>query len=387
MVNEITAFEARLQSEMVGKIDNQSNKKEVDLDTILDEARVLDCSDLHFTIKLPPIIRLHGSLKKLSDYPEMTEESIDKIVRQMISGEKLKDYENFADVDLSYVTPKGFRHRINIYHQKGAPAIAMRLLKNEVPTMEELKLPQIMENFADHPRGLILVTGPTGVGKSTTLAAMIDHINSSRASHIITVEDPLEYVHEHKKCMINQREIGDDVESFALSLRAALREDPDVILVGEMRDLETTAATITAAETGHLVLSTLHTTCAADTINRIIDVFPAHQQRQVRTQLSTILVGIVAQTLIPKADGTGRILAAEILNATDAIKAMIRDDKVHLIQSAIQTGKKEGMVCLDQELARLVRRGIIEDAAAREKAISIDEYERFLTGVPVGQSK
>ena len=230
------------------------------------------------------------------------------------------------------------------------------------------------------PQGVVLVTGPTGSGKSTTLAAMIDYVNINRSAHIITVEDPIEYVHEHKRCMVNQREIGDDVESFAMSLRAALREDPDVILVGEMRDFETINAAVTAAETGHLVMSTLHTTCAADTINRIIDVFPAHQQNQIRSQLATVLVGIIAQTLIPKADGTGRIAALEILNATDAVKAMVRDNKVHLIQTAIQTGKKEGMVCLDQELARLVKDGVITDANAREKSLDIAEYERYLKG-------
>ena len=209
---------------------------------------------------------------------------------------------------------------------------------------------------------------------------MIDYVNINRSAHIITVEDPIEYVHEHKRCMVNQREIGDDVESFAMSLRAALREDPDVILVGEMRDFETINAAVTAAETGHLVMSTLHTTCAADTINRIIDVFPAHQQNQIRSQLATVLVGIIAQTLIPKADGTGRIAALEILNATDAVKAMVRDNKVHLIQTAIQTGKKEGMVCLDQELARLVKDGVITDTNAREKSLDIAEYERYLKG-------
>ena len=215
---------------------------------------------------------------------------------------------------------------------------------------------------------------------------MIDYVNVNRSAHIITVEDPIEYVHEHKRCMVNQREVGDDVESFAMSLRAALREDPDVILVGEMRDFETINAAITAAETGHLVMSTLHTTCAADTINRIIDVFPSHQQSQIRTQLATVLVGIIAQTLIPKADGTGRIAALEILNATDAIKAMIRDNKVHLIQTAIQTGKKEGMVCLDQELARLVKEGVITEMHAREKSLDINEFERYFKGNGASQS-
>lgn len=352
----------------------------ININKILDEARVLGCSDVHFTTKIAPVVRLHGSLRRLASYPEMTEAAIMKIVEQMTNGRQLESIKNKVDTDFSYVTKRGYRHRVNVYHQKGNTAISIRLLRNDIPSLADLDLPPILGEFAMRPRGLILVTGPTGSGKSTTLAAMIDYVNINRSAHIITVEDPIEYVHEHKRCMVNQREIGDDVESFAMSLRAALREDPDVILVGEMRDFETINAAVTAAETGHLVMSTLHTTCAADTINRIIDVFPAHQQNQIRSQLATVLVGIIAQTLIPKADGTGRIAALEILNATDAVKAMVRDNKVHLIQTAIQTGKKEGMVCLDQELARLVKDGVITDANAREKSLDIAEYERYLKG-------
>lgn len=352
----------------------------ININKILDEARVLGCSDVHFTTKIAPVVRLHGSLRRLASYPEMTEAAIMKIVEQMTNGRQLENIKNKVDTDFSYVTKRGYRHRVNVYHQKGNTAISIRLLRNDIPSLADLDLPPILGEFAMRPRGLILVTGPTGSGKSTTLAAMIDYVNINRSAHIITVEDPIEYVHEHKRCMVNQREIGDDVESFAMSLRAALREDPDVILVGEMRDFETINAAVTAAETGHLVMSTLHTTCAADTINRIIDVFPAHQQNQIRSQLATVLVGIIAQTLIPKADGTGRIAALEILNATDAVKAMVRDNKVHLIQTAIQTGKKEGMVCLDQELARLVKEGVITDTNAREKSLDIAEYERYLKG-------
>ncbi len=362
-------------------IQNKPQEKIViSIDKILDEARVLGCSDVHFTTKISPVVRLHGSLRKLSSYPEMTEAAIMKICEQMTSGRNIENIKSKVDTDFSYVTRRGYRHRVNVYHQRGDTAIAIRLLRNDIPTLEDLDLPPILGEFALRPRGLVLVTGPTGSGKSTTLAAMIDYVNINRSAHIITVEDPIEYVHEHKRCMVNQREVGDDVESFAMSLRAALREDPDVILVGEMRDFETINAAITAAETGHLVMSTLHTTCASDTINRIIDVFPAHQQSQIRTQLATVLVGIIAQTLIPKADGTGRIAALEILNATDAIKAMIRDNKVHLIQTAIQTGKKEGMVCLDQELARLVKEGQITEMHAREKSLDINEFERYFKG-------
>ena len=352
----------------------------INIDKILDEARVLGCSDVHFTTKISPVVRLHGSLRKLSSYPEMTEGAIMKIVEQMTGGRNLENIKNRIDTDFSYITRRGYRHRVNIYHQRGDTAIAIRLLRNDIPTLEDLDLPQIIGDMSLRPRGLILVTGPTGSGKSTTLAAMIDYVNVNKSAHIITIEDPIEYVHEHKRCMVNQREVGDDVETFALSLRAALREDPDVILVGEMRDYETINAAVTAAETGHLVMSTLHTTSASDTINRIIDVFPAHQQGQIRTQLATVLVGIIAQTLIPKADNTGRVAALEILNATDSIKAMIRDNKVHLIQTAIQTGRNVGMVCLDQELARMVKEGIIDEPHAREKSLDVNEFERFLKG-------
>jgi len=350
----------------------------INIDKILDEARVLGCSDVHFTSKISPIVRLHGSLRKLSAYPEMNEMTIMKIVEQMTSGRNLENIKNKIDTDFSYVTRRGYRHRVNVFHQRGNTAIAIRLLRNDIPTLEDLDLPPILGDFAMCPRGLVLVTGPTGSGKSTTLAAMIDYVNINKSAHIITIEDPIEYVHEHKRCMVNQREVGDDVESFAMSLRAALREDPDVILVGEMRDFETINAAVTAAETGHLVISTLHTTCASDTINRIIDVFPAHQQAQIRTQLAAVLVGIVAQTLIPKADGSGRVAALEILNATDAVKAMIRDNKVHLIQTAIQTGKASGMICLDQELARMVKEGTISEMHAREKCFDVTEFERYL---------
>lgn len=356
------------------------DKVVINIDKILDEARVLGCSDVHFTTKIAPVVRLHGSLRKLSSYPEMTEMGIMKIAEQMTTGRNIENIKNKIDTDFSYVTRRGYRHRVNVFHQRGNTAIAIRLLRNDIPTLEDLDLPPILGDFSMRPRGLVLVTGPTGSGKSTTLAAMIDYVNINKSSHIITIEDPIEYVHEHKRCMVNQREVGDDVESFAMSLRAALREDPDVILVGEMRDYETINAAVTAAETGHLVMSTLHTTSASDTINRIIDVFPAHQQSQIRTQLATVLVGIIAQTLIPKADGTGRIAALEILNATDAVKAMIRDNKVHLIQTAIQTGRNQGMVCLDQELARLVREGTITEMNAREKALDLTEFERYLKG-------
>lgn len=360
----------------------------IDIHRILDEVRLLGCSDLHFTDRIAPVVRLNGMLRTMrSQYPEMDEEEILDIVQQMTNDAQQTSVNNHHDTDFSFTTRSGYRHRVNVYFQKGKPAIAIRLLRNDIPTLEDLGLPPILADFSMRPRGLVLVTGPTGSGKSTTLAGMIDFVNLNKSAHIITVEDPIEYVHEHKRCMVNQREIGDDVPSFALALRAALREDPDVILVGEMRDFETIQAAVTAAETGHLVMSTLHTTSAADTINRIIDVYPEHQQQQIRTQLANNLVGVISQTLIPKKDNTGRIACMEILNCTDAIAAMIRDNKIHLIQSAIQTGKQQGMMSLDQELARLTAKNIIAESDALDKCQDKQEFYRFLAqmgGRPTG---
>ncbi|MBR6394521.1 MAG: type IV pilus twitching motility protein PilT [Ruminococcus sp.] len=360
----------------------------IEINRILDEVRLLGCSDLHFTDRIAPVVRLNGTLRTMrSQYPEMDEEEILDIIHQMTNDAQQTSVNQHKDTDFSFTTRSGYRHRVNVYFQKGKPAIAIRLLRNDIPTLEDLGLPPILADFSMRPRGLVLVTGPTGSGKSTTLAGMIDFVNLNRSAHVITVEDPIEYVHEHKRCMVNQREIGDDVPSFALALRAALREDPDVILVGEMRDFETIQAAVTAAETGHLVMSTLHTTSAADTINRIIDVYPEHQQQQIRTQLANNLVGVISQTLIPKKDNTGRVAVMEILNVTDAISAMIRDNKIHLIQSAIQTGKQQGMMSLDMELARFVAKGVISEVDALDKCQDKQEFYRFLSqlgGNPTG---
>lgn len=351
------------------------------INKILDEVRVLGCSDLHFTNGINPVVRLNGQLRKMSGYEEMNEEGILEIVEQMTNEQQRRSIAQHKDTDFSFTTRSGYRHRVNVFFQRGFTAIAIRLLRNDIPTLEDLFLPSILGEFAMRPRGLVLVTGPTGSGKSTTLAGMIDYINVSRSAHVITIEDPIEYVHEHKRCMVNQREVGMDVPDFASALRAALREDPDVILVGEMRDFETVSAAVTAAETGHLVLSTLHTTSAPDTINRIIDVYPEHQQVQIRTQLANTLVGVISQTLLPKRDGSGRIAAMEILNVTDACAAMIRDNKVHLIQSAIQTGKQNGMMCLDQELARMAKQGIVYEADALERCQDKAEFYRYFNAM------
>ncbi len=352
----------------------------IEINRILNEARVIGCSDLHFTYGITPIVRLNGALRKMSKYPEMDEETIMDIANQMTNEQQMASIRMHKDTDFSFQSSSGYRHRVNVYFQRGKTAIAIRLLRNDIPTLEDLMLPPVLADFAMRPRGLVLVTGPTGSGKSTTLAGMIDFINVNRSAHVITIEDPIEYVHQHKLCMINQREVGDDVPDFASALRAALREDPDVILVGEMRDFETITAAVTAAETGHLVLSTLHTTSAADTINRIIDVYPEHQQGQIRTQLANTLVGVVSQTLLPKRDGSGRVAAMEILAVTDACAAMIRDNKVHLLLSAIQSGKQNGMMCLDQELARYVKRGMVKESDAIEKCQSKQEFYRYLNG-------
>ncbi len=352
----------------------------IEINRILNEARVIGCSDLHFTYGITPIVRLNGALRKMSKYPEMDEETIMDIANQMTNEQQMASIRMHKDTDFSFQSSSGYRHRVNVYFQRGKTAIAIRLLRNDIPTLEDLMLPPVLADFAMRPRGLVLVTGPTGSGKSTTLAGMIDFINVNRSAHVITIEDPIEYVHQHKLCMINQREVGDDVPDFASALRAALREDPDVILVGEMRDFETITAAVTAAETGHLVLSTLHTTSAADTINRIIDVYPEHQQGQIRTQLANTLVGVVSQTLLPKRDGSGRVAAMEILAVTDACAAMIRDNKVHLLLSAIQSGKQNGMMCLDQELARYVKRGLVKESDAIEKCQSKQEFYRYLNG-------
>lgn len=341
--------------------------KEIFISDTLEEARELEASDLHITNGLPPMIRLHGRITKLPGYPDCTQPVINNVIKQIASKKKWEWIEDGHDADFSYVSAGGHRHRVNVYRQRGYQAVAFRLLRNEIPTLMDLSLPPLLADFALRPRGLILVTGPTGSGKSTTLAAMIDHINRNKNCHIITIEDPIEYLHTHKQSMINQREVNDDVPDFAKALRSALREDPDVILVGEMRDFETISAAVTAAETGHLVLSTLHTTGAAETLDRIIDTYPPHAQGQCRAQLANNVVGIISQTLVPTADGAGRVAALELLNSTDAISALIREGKTYQIPSAIATGRARGMFTLDQDLARLAafRRISREEALAR----------------------
>ena len=347
------------------------------LNELLIEALESKASDVHLTVALPPMMRVNGELVAMRDYvlgPDHTE----KLCQGMLNQRQRDELAAKGEVDFSYQIPNVSRFRVNVYRQRKSFGAAIRIIMTTIPTIASLKLPKILEDLAMKPRGLVLVTGPTGSGKSTTLAAMIDHINSTRSCHILTLEEPIEYLHKHRKCMINQREVGDDSQSFANGLRAALREDPDVILVGEMRDLETISTAISAAETGHLVLSTLHTTSAAQTIDRIIDVFPPYQQTQIRVQLASVIQGIIAQQLLITADNKGRVAALEILLGTDAVRNTIREGKVHQIQSYIQTGLKLGMMSMDYSLAQLVRQARISNETAFSFCQDPETLQRYL---------
>ncbi|NLN48829.1 MAG: type IV pilus twitching motility protein PilT [Clostridiales bacterium] len=336
-----------------------------------------NASDIHITVGVPIIYRINGRLIKINDTmikPDNTE----AIVKGILNERQFKDLVDKGELDTSFSSPGKGRFRINIYKQRGSFALAIRIIPLNIPSIEDLGLPGIVKDLAMLPRGLILVTGPTGSGKSTTLASMIDLINTEKNYHILTLEDPIEYLHRHKKSIVNQREIGNDSLNFSSSLRAALRQDPDVILVGEMRDLETIGIALTAAETGHLVLSTLHTLGAAKTVDRIIDVFPPHQQQQVRIQFSSVLQGIVSQQLLPKADDNGRVAAFEIMIATSAIRNLIREDKTHQIDTAVQTGAKFGMQTLDTSLLDIYRRGLITKELLITQASSPDILKNFV---------
>lgn len=348
------------------------------VEDILREAAMKGASDLHLTVGVPPMIRVNGSVLTLGDYPKVNQEIAKSLVYSIVNEERAKTLEKEGDVDFSFILEGIGRFRVNAFKQRNSYCLAIRLLVNRIPTMDELGLPLVLKELAAKPRGLILVTGPTGSGKSTTLASMIDFVNKTRRAHVITIEDPIEYLYKHGNCIINQREVGDDTSSFSRALRSAMREDPDVILVGEMRDLETIQAAITAAETGHLVFSTLHTKGAASTVDRMIDVFPPEQQRQIRIQLSNVLEGVITQNLVLRADAKGRALAMEIMVVNDAIRNMIRDEKVHQINSAIQTNAKLGMQTLDAHLALLVKQGIIALQEAMNNCINLEDLKRYL---------
>ena len=334
-------------------------------------------SDLHLTTATPPQVRVNGKLARL-EMGELTPSDTKQLAYSVLTDAQKKRFEEALELDFSFGIKGLARFRCNLFNQRGAVAAVYRLIPERIRTFEELNLPQVLATLADRPRGLVLVTGPTGSGKSTTLAAMLDKINAERREHIITIEDPIEYIHGHKGCLVNQREVHSDTQSFSLALRAALREDPDVVLIGEMRDLETIESALRIAETGHLTLATLHTNSAAQTINRIIDVFPAHQQGQIRTQLSLVLEGIVCQALLPKVGG-GRVVSLEIMVPTPAIRNLIREDKVHQIYSAMQTGQeKVGMQTGNQSLASLQLAGKITLETALLASSNRDELQEMI---------
>ena len=330
-------------------------------------------SDLHLSAGLPPLIRVHGDIRRIN-LPPMEHEDVHAMVYDIMSDHQRKMYEENLECDFSFAVPNLARFRVNAYNQQRGAAAAFRTIPSKVLSLEELATPKVFASLTERPRGLILVTGPTGSGKSTTLAAMVNHVNENEYGHILTIEDPIEFLHESKKCLINQREVGPHTLSFANALRAALREDPDYILVGEMRDLETIRLALTAAETGHLVFATLHTSSAAKTIDRIIDVFPAAEKDMVRAMLSESLVAVISQSLLKTKDGQGRIAAWEIMTGTPAIRNLIRENKVAQMYSTIQTSQAAGMQTMDQCLTELIRRNQIQLAEARARAVNKDLF-------------
>jgi twitching motility protein PilT len=334
-------------------------------------------SDLHITTDTPPQIRVHGHLRRL-DGPDMTPSATKQLAYSVLTDAQKKRFEETLELDFSFGIKGLARFRCNLFNQRGAVGAVYRLIPEKIRSFAELNLPPVLATLAERPRGLVLVTGPTGSGKSTTLAAMLDKINKERHDHILTIEDPIEFVHQHQSCLVNQREVHSDTQSFAMALRAALREDPDIVLIGEMRDLETVEAALKIAETGHLTFGTLHTNSAAQTINRIVDIFPANQQSQIRTQLSLVLEGIVCQALMPRTSG-GRIAALEILVPTPAIRNLIREDKIHQIYSSMQTGQeKYGMQTMNQSLATLHQRKQITIETAMSASSNRDELQEMI---------
>jgi len=352
---------------------------ELRIETLLEECVKRKASDLHLQTGLPPILRVDGALQPVAGTPELTEALVEKLLfatmddnqREILLKDKEFDY-SFAFGDLG-------RFRVNAFHEKGNLAGALRLIPNQIKTINELGMPPVVTSFSEYPRGLVLVTGPTGSGKSTTLAALVDKINNEKSCHIITIEDPIEFTHKSRRCVVAQREVHYDTFSFSAALRSALREDPDVVLIGEMRDLETISSAITIAETGHLVFATLHTNSAAQSLDRMIDVFPPHQQPQVRSQLSNILMAICSQRLVP-AIGGGRVVAAEVLIANPAVRSIIREGKTHQLDTVIQTGADQGMQTMDRTLVKLIQTGVVSYDNAREYAVDLTEFERLVRG-------
>jgi twitching motility protein PilT len=354
------------------------NQPELPIDEVLLYLLEKGGSDLHLSVNSPPMIRVHGDLEAVPGYRSLTPHQLQEGVYAILTDRQKQRFEETKELDLAYEMPGAARFRVNLMQQRSAVSAVFRAIPWEILPLDALNMPPILGDFADLPRGLVLVTGPTGSGKSTTLAAIIDKANRTRKGHIITIEDPIEFVHQHRMCVVNQREVGQDTLSFQNALKHALRQDPDIILVGEMRDLETIAIALTAAETGHLVFGTLHTSSAASTIDRIIDVFPPEQQSQIRTQLANSIRAVVCQALCRRADGRGRIAATEIMVATPAVRNLVREGKLQSIPSALQTGSRFGMHTLNQDLATLVESGRITYETAREKASDLAELNQLL---------
>jgi len=356
-----------------------NNSPQLRIEVLLEEVIKRRASDLHLQVGLPPMLRIDGQLVPVVGFNPLDEAAVETLVFAILDQDQRQILLKDKEFDFSFAFGTLGRLRVNAFHERGNLAAALRLIPNEIKTVTELGLPQVVLNFADYPRGLVLVTGPTGSGKSTTLAALVDKINTEKSAHIITIEDPIEFTHKSKKSVIVQREVHYDTYSFSAALRSSLRQDPDVVLIGEMRDLETISAAITIAETGHLVFATLHTNSAAQSIDRMIDVFPPHQQPQIRAQLSNILMAIVSQRLVPMIGG-GRVAAAEIMVANSAVRNIIREGKSHQLDAVIQTGAEQGMQTMDRTLASLVQSGTITYDNAREFAVDLAEFERLMRG-------
>jgi len=353
---------------IAGPVEVSGHTAPLSVDALLERAVELGASDLHLTAGSRPAVRTHGHIQLLDDFPQLDPDTTRQLIYRITTTEQQKHLELKRQLDFAYGIRGLARFRVNAYYQREALAAAFRTIPTDIRALEELGLPSSLHEFTTKPRGLVLVTGPTGSGKSTTLASIIDEINRTRSDHIITIEDPIEFLHNHKRCIVNQREIGVDAVGFAEALRGALRQDPDVILLGEMRDLETIATALTAAETGHLVFATLHTQSAPSTIDRVIDVFPASQQDQVRMQLANSLQGVVTQTLLPRSDGTGRAVALEILFMDDAIRNLIRQGKIEQVYSYMQTGTRRGMQTMEQSLMELVQKRLVSVPEAMSRS-------------------
>lgn len=356
-----------------------NNNSSLRIESLLEDVIRKKASDLHLQVGLPPMLRVDGSLVPIPGFENLTEEDVERLVFAILDQDQQQILTKDKEFDFSFAFGDLGRFRVNAFHERGNLAAALRLIPNEIKTIQELGMPNVVSDFASYPRGLVLITGPTGSGKSTTLAALIDRINTEKSAHIITIEDPIEFTHKSKKSVVVQREVHYDTYSFSAALRSSLRQDPDVVLIGEMRDLETISATITIAETGHLVFATLHTNSAAQSIDRMIDVFPPHQQPQIRAQLANILMAICSQRLVPSIGG-GRVVSSEILTATSAVRNIIREGKTHQLDAVIQTGGDKGMQSMDKTLAGLVQAGTVTYEEARNCAVDLEEFDRMMRG-------